>query len=183
MAHSNFLERIAPADKAPIPLAEDVPALNVTMVYEDPAARKWAAEMWGPVTQMAGEENISVASWSIGSLAWPEMIEEAALSAARADVIVIAVSAAERLPIDLCVWIGAWVPRRARRAGALAALISPPRKRDLQAFSTRDFLQMVAIKGGLDFFSRDRALPVASTDFLGLETIKPQAEYRAPVLA
>ena len=106
MAHSNILERIAPADEAPIALVEDEPALNVTMVYEDPTTLEWAMEMWDRVTQMAGKENISVTSWSIGDLAQPEILTEAVLSAARADVIVIAVSAAEKLPIDLCVWIG-----------------------------------------------------------------------------
>jgi hypothetical protein len=183
MAHSNIVERIAPADQALTALAEDEPALNITMVYEDPTAREWATEMWGRVTQMAGEENISVASWSIDSLARPEMFAEAVSSAARADVIVIAISATERLPIDLCVWIGAWVARRARRAGALVALIGLPQKPDLQAFSARDFLQMVARRAGLDFFPRERVLPVASTDFLGLEKIKDQADHRAPVLA
>jgi hypothetical protein len=183
MAHSNILERLAPSDEVPVALVEDEPALNVTMVYEDPTTREWATEMWGRVTQMAGEENISVATWSIDSLARPEVLEEAVSSAARADVIVIAVSAAERLPIDLCVWIGAWVSRRARRAGALVALIGLPQKPDLQAFSTRDFMQMVALKGGLDFFPQERVLPVASTDFFGLETIKDQVDSMTPVLA
>ena len=183
MAHSDIPERIAPAAKAPIARAEDEPALNVTMVYEDPTSLEWTTEMWDRVTQIAGDENISFASWSIDSLAWPEMFAEAAFSAAQADVIVIAVAAAERLPIDLCVWIGAWVSRRTRRTGALVALIGLPRKPDLQAFSTRDFLQMVARKGGLDFFPREYVLPEAATDFFGLETIKYQADSRAPVLA
>ena len=183
MAHSNILERIAPADRVPIAPAKDEPALNITMVCEDLLTREWAAEMWDRVTQIAGKENISVASWSVGSLARPEMLTEATLSAVRADVIIIAVSAAERLPMDLCVWFGAWVSRRVRRAGALVALIGLPQRRDGQAFSTRDFLQMVAIKGGLNFFSRERALPEASTDFFGLETIKDQADSLAPVLA
>lgn len=183
MAHSNILERIAPSGEAPIARAEDKPALNVTMVYEDPTSLEWITEMWDRVTQMAGDENISFASWSIDSLAWPEMFAEAVSSAAQADVIVIAVSAAERLPIDLCVWIGAWVSRRARRAGALVALISLPRKRGLQALSTRDFMRMVALKGGLDFFPQERVLPVASTDFFGLETIKYQADSRTLVPA
>ena len=183
MAHSDILARLAPFNEVPVARAEDEPVLNVIMVYEDPATRKWATEMWGRVTQMAGEDNISVASWSIDSLAWPEMLAEAASSAAQADVIVIAVSGAERLPIDLCVWIGAWGSRRTRRAGALVALISRPRKPEFQAFSTQDFLQMAARKGGLDFFPQERVLPVASTDFFGLETIKYQAGSMAPALA
>jgi hypothetical protein len=183
MAHSNILERIAPADKAPIALVEDEPALNITIVYEDPTAREWATEMWGWVTQMAGEEHISVSSWSIDSLARPEMFAEAVSSAARADVIVVAVSAAEKLPIDLCVWIAAWVPRRARRAGSLAALIRLPQEPDYQAFSTRDFLRLVALKAGLAFLPRERVLPLASPDFSGMETIKDKTGSMTPVFA
>jgi hypothetical protein len=63
------------------------------------------------------------------------------------------------------------------------ALIGLPQERDLQAFSTRDFMQMVARKGGLDFFPRERVLPEASTAFFALEAIKYQADSRAPVLA
>ena len=183
MKPAGAFKPIAPAEKAPIARAEDKPALNVTMVYEDPTSLEWTTEMWDRVTQMAGDENISFASWSIYSLAWPEMLEEAVSSAARADVIVIAVSAAERLPIDLCVWIGAWVSRRAERPGALVALIGLTRKPEFQVFSTRDFLRMVARKGGLDFFPGEHVLPVASLDFFGLETIKYQAGSRDPVLA
>jgi hypothetical protein len=183
MAHSDILDRVAPFNEVPIARAEDKPALNVTMVYEDSTTWEWATETWGRVTQMAGEENLSVASWSISSLDWPEMFAEAISSAARADVIVIAVSATDRLPIDLCVWIGAWVSRRAGRPGALVALIGLPRKPEFQTFSTQDFLRMVAHKGGLDFFPRECVLPAATTDFFGLETIKYQADTRTPVLA
>jgi hypothetical protein len=132
---------------------------------------------------MVGRENINVTSWMIRGLAQPEVHAEAVLSAARADVIVIAVSAAERLPIDLCVWIAAWVPRRARRAGALVALISRSRKPEFQAFSTQDFMRMVALQGGLDFFPQERVLPAASADFFGVKTIKYQADSMTPVLA
>ena len=183
MAYSNILERLVPCNEVPIARAEDKPALNVTMVYEDDMTREWVTEMWDRVSQMAGEENIRVASWSIDSLAWPETLEEAISSAARADVIVIAVPDAERLPIDLCVWIGAWVSRRARRAGALMALIGRPQNRDRQTFSTRDFLQMVALKGGLDFFPQEHVLPGDATDFFDLEAIQYEAGSLAPVLA
>jgi len=183
MVHSNILERIAPADAVPIALAEGEHALNVTMVCEDLTTREWATEMWDRVTQMVGKENINVTSWMIRSLARPEILVEAVSSAAQADVIVIAVSAAGKLPIDLCVWIAAWVPRRARRVGALVALIGLPQEPDHQAFSTQNFLQLVAHKGGLDFFPREHVLPVASADFFGLGTIKDGAESMTPVLA
>jgi hypothetical protein len=176
------LERTAPSDEVPVALVEGEPALNVTMVCEDLTTREWATEMWRRVTQSVGKENISITSWMIGDLARPEVHAEAVLSAARADVIVIAVSAAEILPVDLCVWIAAWVQRRTRQAGALVALIGLPQKRDPQAFSTRDFLRMVAHKGGLDFFPQERLLPVASPDFFGLETIKYEADSMAPAL-
>ena len=184
MKHSNILERIAPSGEAPIALAKDEPALNVTMVCEDLLTREWAAEMWDRVTQIAGKENISVTSWRISDLALPEILADAVLSAARADVIVIAVSAAEKLPIDLCVWIAAWVPRRARRAGAVVALMGLPQEPDdPQAFRARDFLQMVALKGGLDFFPREHAPSVTSIDPFGMEAIEYQAGSMIPAFA
>ncbi len=150
----------------PIAAQEDNYALNFVLAYQDRTTQEWAAEIYGRVANLIGKESIRVTSWQISNLVRPGFIADAVRAAALADVIVIAVPAAERLPIDLCVWIGAWVSRRARRPGALVALIGLTRRPDLQAFSTQDFLRMVARKGGLDFFPQERVLPGASHRFL-----------------
>ena len=130
------------------------------MVYQDLTTREWATEMWDRVAELVGKESINAASWKISDLARPGILAEAVESAARADVVVAAVSAAEELPGDLYVWFDIWLPRRTRSTGALVALIGLPEATSHQAAHAQEYFQAVARKGGLDFFPQKRLLPV-----------------------
>jgi len=180
--------------------------LNVTMVYQDLTTRDWVTEMWERVTQLVGKENISVASWRISDLARPGILAEAVESAARADVVVAAVSAAEELPSDLYVWFDIWLPRRTRSTGALVALIGLPEAASHQSSRAQEYFQSVARKGRLDYFPQKRLLPVlapslfprwfwldyfpqgqtlpaTSPDLFNLAAIAETADVRTPVYA
>ena len=150
----------APASERTASSAEAGYVLNVTMVYQDLATRDWATEMWGRVAQLVGQESINAASWKISDLARPGILAEAVESAARADVVVAAVSAAEELPSDLYVWFDIWLPRRTRSTGALVALIGLPEAASHQSSHAQEYFQSVARKGRLDYFPQKRLLPV-----------------------
>ena len=158
-ANATLLEP-APASERTASSAEAGYVLNVTMVYQDRTTREWASEMWGRVAQLVGKESINAVSWRISDLARPGILAEAVQSAAHADVVVAAVSAAEELPSDLYVWFDIWLPRRTRSTGALVALIGLPEAASHQSSHAQEYFQSVARKGGLDFFPQKRLLPV-----------------------
>jgi len=135
------------------------PALNVTVVYQDPLTHQWATELWARVEPLIGREGTCRKSWSISHLAEPLAFAGAVQAAAEADVLMISVRAAGDLPLILRVWIDAWLPRRARRAGALVALIGLPAQPDAQSDRTHQYLEAVARQAGLDFLPRERKLP------------------------
>src|SRR5579863_7036000 len=71
---------------------------KIAVVYQDALAQDWAIQMCRPVRQQFGGENVQNTWYSVRSLSDPEILVEAAKAALAADVIVIAVHAADELP-------------------------------------------------------------------------------------
>jgi hypothetical protein len=135
---------------------------KIAVVYQDTLAQSWAIQMCRPVRQKFGGENVQNTWHSVPSLSDPEVLIEAADAALAADVIVVAIHAADELPPELCAWIDVWLPRRRARMGALAALIGVAREPASQALRTQEYLQAVALRGQLDFLPHERKLPAES---------------------
>jgi hypothetical protein len=135
---------------------------KIAVVYQDTLAQSWAIQMCRPVRQKFGVENIQNTWHSVYSLSDPEVLLEAVNAALAADVIVIAVHAADEMPPELCAWIDVWLPRRLARVGALAALIGVPGEPAPEAIRTQEYLQAVARRGMLDFLPHERRLPAGS---------------------
>jgi hypothetical protein len=136
-------------------LVEDY-SLHLTMVYQDRNTQAWAAETYNQVANLIGKENIHFSSWPISDLLRPGVVSDAVWSAAQADVIIVAVSAREKMPDDLCTWVHAWLPRRARQPGTLMALIALPEGPADQAFLAKKYLRDIARKGRLYFLLREQ---------------------------
>jgi hypothetical protein len=143
--------------------SETEPALRVVTVYQDPVTRHWAAELWERVGQLLSGEAVCHRSWKIGDLTSPRVFNDAVQAAAEADVLVVAVRDGGEWPMDLPVWVEAWLPRRAGPAGALVALIGVPPEPEVQPGRAYQYLDTIARKAGLDFLPRERKLPNAAS--------------------
>jgi hypothetical protein len=135
--------------------------LNIAGVYQDAVTRDWAMQTCLLATQMAGEERIQNTWHDVNSLGDPANLLDAVRAALVADVIVVSVHAARELPIDLYVWVDAWMPRRLSRVGALTALVGVAEPLEPQSVRTIEYLQAVARKARLDFFPQERKRPLA----------------------
>jgi hypothetical protein len=135
---------------------------KIAVVYQDTLSQSWAIQMCRPVRQKFGGENVESTWHSVHSLSDPEILVEAAQAALAADVIVIAIHAADELPPELCAWIDVWLPRRLARVGALAALIGVTGEPAPQAVRTQEYLEAVARRGLLDFLPHAREIPAES---------------------
>jgi len=166
------------ATRAAMPPTESRPALNVATVYQDPLTRHWAAELWDRVGQLIGLEDVRRQSWKISDLTIPEVFTEGVQAAIEADVLVVSVRDAGEWPMSLHLWIDAWLPRRAGRAGALVALIGVPGQPDEQSGHAHKYLETVARQGGLDFLPQERKLPEAALSFSSLGKIGNLANTR-----
>jgi hypothetical protein len=157
-----------PTDQLEVAVAPDEAAysLNIAGVYQDSVTRDWAMQSCRRATQLVGEESLQNAWYDANSLSDPGIFLDAVRAALVADVIVVSVYAADELPLDVYVWIQAWLPRRRSRAGALTALIGVAEPPDSQFVRTVEYLQAVASRAQLDFIpqERKRPAPFDSTD-------------------
>lgn len=148
--------------------------LTVACVYQDESAREWARQVCARVSPSAGPEAVRLTDWNISDLADPRVLAEAVSRAAGADVIVVAIHAADGLPDDLCVWVIAWLRRRPRVTGALVALIGLPEQPGAPSHGPQEYLRAVAHASAMDFFIADRKLPPASPDLFEMGAIAGQ---------
>ena len=122
--------------------------------------RHWATELWDRVGQLIGSGDICHQSWKISDLTGgPRLSRTQCRRQREADVLVCRSATPENCHCYLHVWIDAWLPRRAGRAGALVALIGVPPQPDAQSGRAYHYLEAVARRAGLDFLPRERKLP------------------------
>jgi len=136
--------------------------LNIAGIYQDSVTRDWDMQSCHRATQLAGGERVQNTWYNTNSLSDPGILLNAVRAAVAADVIVISVYAADELPLDLYVWIDAWLPRRLSRRGALAALVGVAQPLDSPSVRTLEYLQALARKAQLDFIPQQRERPAAS---------------------
>jgi hypothetical protein len=182
MEQTNILERTTPSGEAEFAPPEMEYALNVALVYQDAPTRKWANQVCDRVTQITGKDAVRCTWWDINRLSDPEVLKDAVLTTMQADVILISIYDAKELPIDLCVWIDAWLPRRSLPTGALIALISVPGQMSAQLEHARGYLRAAARKGRLDFLLRERKLPVSSRGYFCVEKLTEQTNPTTSVV-
>jgi hypothetical protein len=153
-----------PIRSDPLGLAADGAGytLYIAGVYQDSVTQDWAMQNCRRAKQLAGEERVRNTWYDVHSLSDPKVFLNAVRDALVADVIMVSVYAADELPLDLYVWVQAWLPRRLLRAGALTAFIGVAEPPDYQFFRTVEYLQAVASKAQLDFIPQERMRPVAS---------------------
>jgi len=135
MKTAELLERTAFGDGVAIAPVVSGYTLNIAGVYQDSVTRDWAMQSCRQATQLAGGERVQNTWCNTNSLSDPGILLDAVRAAVAADVIVISVYAADELPLDLYVWIEAWLPRRLSRRGALAALVGVAEPLVLQQFN------------------------------------------------
>jgi hypothetical protein len=124
--------------------------VNVALVYEDHATHHWAGQVRDKLAELIGGEAIHCTEWNINDLKEPSTYSRGVAALARADVIVVSVSAAERFPSAFYLWVNLWLQVRSGLPGALVALVVPTEQSNSGAMETRRYLHAVASQGRLE---------------------------------
>jgi hypothetical protein len=162
MKQTSVLERDACLDELTLSRAQTPNALNLTVVYHDARTQAWAREVYGRVAKLAGKKLIQATWWKIDDLVEPGVLAGAVSTAMRADIIVVAIDAAEGLPFPFNVWVDTWLPNRMQPAGCLIALVGGAEQANGHLNRARDYLRTVARVGGFEFLLEERRLPLPS---------------------
>ena len=134
---------------APLEGSDD--PFRIVSIFDGSAASQEAARASAIVMRELGEEvAIDRSSWDIQSLEATDTCDFAAREAARADMIVIALS--ERAPSQLLKnWVELWERKRKIEGGLLALIPSGKEQGDL-----REFLSETAITANMDFLCQKK---------------------------
>ncbi len=176
-------------NKLALPVPMDGQKLKVALLYQDSATRKWARETSERVAKIAGPENIHATWWNISELCEPGVLAAAVSTAMRADVIVIARDAAQRLSYPFYVWVESWLPHRQQATGTLVALIGSSAPAKAHSEQASEYLRAMARAGHLEFLLEERNLPAQqqkpdeSDHGLDLRAIRQILRIEVPSLA
>jgi len=134
-------------------------ALKVALVYQDALTRQWAVQVRDRMAEVAGPEAIRCTEWKVGDLIAPGVYWQGVAALAQADVIVVSLYEAERLPAAFYLWVNLWLQERSGRPGALVALLVPPEESNSWMNETRRYLSAVASQGCLEFLVQESNQP------------------------
>src|SRR5690348_8957965 len=96
----------------------------VSVIYENPEIREHASRFCQKVAEECdGPAEFELSWWSFDMLKHAIMSGDAALKAARADLVVFAMTAGGDLPHEIKLWIENWLGKRGEREGALVGLL------------------------------------------------------------
>jgi len=161
MEPSSVSEQITRLDKLVAHSSASGYGLNVTVVYEEAATRKWAREIYERATRVAGVEALRATWWKLTDLSEPGVLAGAVSTAMRSDVIIVASRCAEGFPLPFYVWVNSWIAHRSR-TGAFVALLAAVADSNSHSGRVTDYLREVARQGRMEFVGENRSLPPES---------------------
>jgi hypothetical protein len=124
--------------------------VKVAIVYQDEPARQWAGRVRDRLAGLVGESVVHCTEWKTGDLIEPRTYSQGVAALAQADVIVVSIHEARRLPPAFYMWVNLWLQVRSGLPGALVALVTPAEGLEYGSGETRRYLCAVAGQGGLE---------------------------------
>jgi hypothetical protein len=156
--------------------------MGIAVVFQDPLTRQWATEAWDRVSDVLCRVEASLRFWRMDDLVHPRVAEEAIRAAAEASIIMVALRDVIAPPPTLCVWNEGWLAQRKSAPGLLVSIVGVHHhKPDLHSYID-EYLAAIAMRGGLDYLPRQRALPPDATSPFDLESIADRANATTQVM-
>jgi hypothetical protein len=138
---------------------ESKPAFNVVIAYEDFAAGIHAKETYDYLAGQLGREyQFNNQMWKFDILGNTKMREMAVADAEVADLIIISTHGTGELPAPAKSWIDEWAKHKGH-AMALVNLVDQPSGEAVEPAPLKSYLQDVATKAKIDFFSQSSEWP------------------------
>jgi hypothetical protein len=108
------------------------------------------------MARVVGRDAPRCTEWKISDLVEPRVYWEGVAALAHADVIVVSLYAADRLPASFYLWVNLWLQERFMHPGVLVALLIPTEESNSGSIETRRYLSAVAHQGHLEFLIQER---------------------------
>ena len=133
-------------------------ALNLTLVYEDALTWKWAKNVFDRAEKQVGPNLVRATWWKAGDLGHPGVLAGAVSQAMRADLVVVAHTGTEGLPLPVYFWVDSWLPHRPSGGGVLVGLLGAVQQPNARSGRVGEYLSAVARHGRMEFLMAEHAL-------------------------
>ena len=130
-------------------------AWRIAIAYQDSASLAWARGVTDLLAKHVPAQDIHLATWNINLLSDSTVYSQSIPSMAKADLVVVALHHTSRLAPEFYAWTNLWLDVRARRPGALVALLGASQGHTPDFLETRSYLHAVAGQGGLDIIVKE----------------------------
>jgi hypothetical protein len=162
MKKKNVSKRVAGKNLLPLSRQEEN-VINVTFLYEEPDTRSWARDAYDQLCKIHGAGKIKATWWKMQELSVPGVLAGAVSTAMRADVVIVAATGSEGLPLPFYFWIKSWAPHRSLAGGKLWAILGAPATKGGRTGRVADYLKTLAAQTGMQFQLEQR--PVSEKAF------------------
>jgi hypothetical protein len=158
-AHSGIMQNAAKQRSVSARGGKVVPTFRVVTVYEDFRTARQAKQAYNFLaTNLTHEWQVTSQMWKFDLLRIPELRELAAEDAALADLIIVSCHGDGELSADVRTWIEMWLGYKADAVALVALLDCPPGQAE-RAQATQAYLERVAQRAHMDFFTWPQDLP------------------------
>jgi len=135
------------------------PTFRVVIVYEDFRTAAQAKRAYDFLAaNLTHEWQLTSQMWKFELLRIPELRDMAAEDAAMANLIIVSCHGDQELPADVTDWVEMWQGDKGEPV-ALVALFDRPPEQAQHARTTQAYLERVAKRGRMEFFTWPEGLP------------------------
>lgn len=156
MNHPYVSNRMGGADVTAIAKPNAGAPLKIAFVYQDAFTRQRAQQVLDRIAAAVSNVNVHPTECKIEDLRQVKAFSEGVADLARAEVIVVSLYEADRLPATFYLWVNLWLQVRGGRAGTMFALVAPSEDVTFGVQETRRYLCAAAQQGGLELVECDR---------------------------
>jgi hypothetical protein len=126
--------------------------LDVMLLYEDLNTALRAKYSLDRLSKQLSEGRFCARLWRLDLLSEPLLLEQAAIEAAAANVIILSLHGRNELRVEVRDWFTRWLAHKADRPYALAALLDPEPGRPSGNPPVLAYLKRIAEAAHADFF-------------------------------
>jgi hypothetical protein len=159
---------------------------DLVVAYEDTQTRNRALHLYDHLAQqLLDDYDFQCSWWKFDHLTNPTLREQAADSAAQANMIIVCLHARKELSPAHTGWFEDWLPRRDHRKAALVALLAGEEGTPtVETEATLLYLRQAARLARMDFFDHtfSLSLPEREIRLAAPETIRPAPAVSAQLL-
>ncbi len=139
---------------------------DLVVAYEDTDTRNRALHLYDHLAQqLLDDYDFQCSWWKFEHLANSVLQQEAADSAADANMVILSLRAHRELPAVQKAWMDDWIHRRHHRKAALVVMIADTNQPERDAAPVLGYLRNAARIGRMDFFLHGFELPKANSEF------------------